>query len=1014
MPVKEISAESVRDKSIRNGHISTLHLWWARRPLPVCRAVVFASLVPDPLDVNCSQQFKDCVELLLMNNADVNSSFSADVYKPYDDIPFTAIVDPMEDNLRNRLMMFIGKFSDTFLKNEKVGEKTPSKDQISDYSLIKWENKNNESIIVIAQKLIWVAYNSEKSDKDKKSCEELLINFEEHLQGIKKSEKDLFLTVNRHILNDDIINKESLLASAIEGFLNNMPKVFDPFAGGGAIPLEAARLGCKSFGNDINPVAHIIQKGSLEYPQRFGKEIRYSIDEYNRLYDPVVMPIESQNYYGDNIIVKNRLSHDVEYWAKILISRAHEKTLDYYKIDKSENAPILYYWARVGVCSNPSCMAHVPLLKQFYLSKRRGADKKNYVYLNPIIKDNNVSFEIKNGECDLEGWNKRTNLVCPCCGNVTDSKVLKKQFVDGIAYDKLLVVVYQGEKGKDFRISTEQDLSLLNKIPHIDRTEFSSKMQVGNNRNFNTPGWGVTNFNEMFNKRQFFGIYMLITEFDKIKQYFSETKVYPKEYSKAVSTYIGILIDRIIARNNSFCVWHILQETVEHPFGRQAIPMVFDYPEMNMFSNLSGACLGQLPQVLAVINSESGFNVTTCSNSSSGDEMQFKSKYITATITDPPYFDAIAYADLSDFFYLWLKRTLKDYYPLNFSTPQTPKSEECTALKHHHLGDIKKAEQHFEAKLKQVFIAIEKQTNGLVSIMFAHQSTKAWSTLCNSILLSNMNISASWANDTEITGALKSKKATLATSVTVSCRPIQRIGIGEYRKVKRNIDTKIRKEVKFLYELGYRGADLLTACFGQAVGEFGQYETVEKADGSEVTVVELLEMAREAAFNAIISDIDTDDATRFYIGWLNLFGFSEATHDDVRRVSQIGLSIDADELVSTNILHREGSKEHLTTLKQRIDKDSKLGQFKKDFDIDKAHRAMWLYVNPDRQVLLQYVKQYAENSESSLWRVINSLGELLPPDSEDGKAAMGLLSNKEMLIRESKSLPAEAEQESLF
>ncbi|HEY0458616.1 MAG TPA: DUF1156 domain-containing protein [Pyrinomonadaceae bacterium] len=155
MPIKEISAESVRDKSIRHGHISTLHLWWARRPLPVCRAVVFASLVPDPLDENCPPEFADAVELLLgaKNNL-------GDPYKPYDNIPYTTIIDPMEDNLRNRLLMFIGKFSENYILNQKTGKTTSAKEQLSNASLIKWDNKNNEKILEKARKLIWVAHNT--------------------------------------------------------------------------------------------------------------------------------------------------------------------------------------------------------------------------------------------------------------------------------------------------------------------------------------------------------------------------------------------------------------------------------------------------------------------------------------------------------------------------------------------------------------------------------------------------------------------------------------------------------------------------------------------------------------------------------------------------------------------------------------------------------------------------------------------------------------------------------------
>ena len=282
MPIKEISAESVRDKSIRNGHISTLHLWWARRPLPVCRAVVFASLVPDPLDENCPQQFREAIEMLLGSAKKPlqEQGIPTDAFKPYDDIPYTAAIDKMDDNARNRLMMFIGKFSNEYSINERSGKITPTAKLISDYSLVKWENKDNELIISKARKLIWIAHNA----KTGASLTELLSDYNTKYTAIKNAEQVLYSFKDRHIETKESKVLYEKLSQAIEAFLDKMPKVFDPFAGGGAIPLEAARLGCRSFGNDINPVAHIIQKGSLEYPQRFGKPITYSKSEFIKNY----------------------------------------------------------------------------------------------------------------------------------------------------------------------------------------------------------------------------------------------------------------------------------------------------------------------------------------------------------------------------------------------------------------------------------------------------------------------------------------------------------------------------------------------------------------------------------------------------------------------------------------------------------------------------------------------------------------------------------------------------------
>ena len=518
----------------------------------------------------------------------------------------------------------------------------------------------------------------------------------------------------------------------------------------------------------------------------------------------------------------------------------------------------------------------------------------------------------------------------------------------------------------------------------------------------------------MFSPRQLLAMQTLVEKLQQIKEdlradaRFANTQAPGglNDYAIALITYLGILVDRISIINTSFGRFNVARETLEHPFSRQAIPMIFDFPESNLFCNSTGSALNQLAWIIRYIETESENHFSSnCKNASSGDIEQFKSKYLSVVITDPPYYDAIAYADLSDFFYVWLKRTENDIYPNNLAFPQTPKSEECTALKHHHNSNADGAKIHFEKKLLNIFDTIEKQTAGIVSIMFAHQSTEAWTTLCNSILGAKMNITGSWAIDTEMGARMIALgNAALASSVTVSCRPAQRSGFGQFKEIKKAIEIKVKQEVQALYQLGFRGADLLTACFGQAVSEFGKYERVEKADGTEVTVAELLELAREAAFNAIISDIDTDDYSKFYIGWLNLFSFSPAGHDDVRRITQIGLSIDVGQLLAHHIVMREGNKESLASCKQRISASPKLGLATDSLTIDKVHRAMALFSGTNRKELLEYIGLMAPTMESTVWRVLNSLLELLPKGTEEYQMASGLQANKESLMRQARQL----------
>ncbi len=1071
MPIKEISAESVRDKSIRHGHISTLHLWWARRPLPVCRAVVFASLVPDPLDENCPPVFREAVEMLLREHKGI------DAYKPYEDIPYTAIEDKMEDNLRNRLLMFIGKFSETYIKN---GEKTAAKDKLSDASLIKWDNKNDETIIGKARKLIWVAHNADAAKRRRGdavksepaadrlnsikksflnnsesahkfageaersgakrseakltstknvdvsesfaepnvsfpelSAAELLADFDAHYERIKRAERDLYSTPDRHLESTEVKLKESNLHNAIEAFLDKMPRVFDPFAGGGAIPLEASRLGCRSFGNDINPVAHIIQKGSLEFPQKYGKPIIYSRAEFVKRYgEEELKRVQSENslYSSDRIKIENRLSFDVGFYARELLKRAEAEIGHFYPADEKGKKPIAYYWARVGTCSNPSCRAEVPLLKGFYLANT----KTKQVYLKPIIDGNKIDFEIKKGNSDEEGWiHSRKNLRCPICGNNTSNAELKRQFLSNQISEKLLAVIEDSSNGKIYRVPTINEKDIVGTVPKsLDL--ITEKLPVENTKQFDLCPWGFVEYGQMFAPRQILAMLNLVQKLNEIKR----EAVVETGYGKAVITYLAIFLNRIATRLTSFGLFNTSAETIEHPFGRQAIAMGFDYPEPNPFSSSGGGGLSQIDWIKRYIETECKNSFSTIlANASSGEKEQFAEKSMTAVITDPPYYDVIAYADLSDFFYVWLKRTLGDIYSANFATPQTPKSDECTALKYRHDGDAQKAIRHFETKLLQIFDAIEHQTSDVVSIMFAHQSTEAWTTLCNSILGARLNITGSWAIDTERSSAgTKTDKAFLSSSVTVSCKPANRSGFGDYQTVKRAIENCVEKEVGELYALGFRGADLLTACFGKAVGEFGKYEKVENLSGEEITVAKLLDMTKISAFNALLKGFVGDDFTKFYIGWLELYGFTESDFDDAAKFTRIGLSINVADLFAHDIFVKNGNKQTLAKYAERNAKKKNLGDAADASLIDKAHKAMWLYDTKTgkRETLLEFIGKVENSPDSaSFWRVLTSLKELTQ-GTEDHKQAVGLLENKENLIRDSREKRESAEQPKLF
>ena len=335
----------------------------------------------------------------------------------------------------------------------------------------------------------------------------MTVEFDEASKAITNAETALYHTPNRHLASPEVTAKEAALQKAIEKFQNRMPSVFDPFAGGGAIPLEAARLGCRSFGNDINPVAHIIEKGSVEFPQKYGKPITYTHEEFMALYGKEGIKLYTENFGGmptGNVEIPNRLSFDVEYYAKKLLAMTEAEVGHLYPADEKGNKPIAYYWARTATCSNPSCKAEVPLLKQFYLANT----KSKKVYLNPIIHGTDIQFEIKEGSYDekvLPGWNKTGNLICPCCGSITTSKQVKEQANKIGLKERFIAIISEGSNGKQYTIPSIQleqpHITLLNQsIPTENMTKQTDLIS--------SRGWNINQWYQMFSNRQ---LNMLLT-----------------------------------------------------------------------------------------------------------------------------------------------------------------------------------------------------------------------------------------------------------------------------------------------------------------------------------------------------------------------------------------------------------------------------------------------------------------------------------------------------------------------
>jgi len=966
LPIREISAESVRDKSLRHGHISTLHLWWARRPLPASRAIVFASLVPDPDNPECPPDFRNAVERLLKD--EVSSMLKAyrrgrewvndhDPYRPYDRIP---------DTLRNRLLTFIARWSLAYLRWEKdpTGKPPATKEMLDDRCLIKWEtsdpeNEQGREVLRIARELIRIANTHQTLPSSS--------------PPLGKGAGGIWREVG-----------------------SEMPVLLDPFAGGGAIPLEASRLGCQPIANDYNPVAYLILRATCEFPQRYGK----------------------------------RLVDDVEHWAKWILERAHERIGHLYPPGEDGNPVVGYLWARTAPCSNPTCRAEMPLLHSLFVCKK--SNKRVALTMN--IQDKEITFGIaKNKDINrTEGTMlTRGNCRCPICGQVTPVADLRRAGLEGTFGERMVAVITNTPHGKGYRPVGPMDLEAFEEAKRLSATverpsepilpeiTGNNDEDISNSTGIRVHLYGMKTWGSLFNPRQLLAMQTFVACLHDALAELEEPEP-DTEYCKAVAAYLGLWVSRIAMNITNVGSWKTSGEFLSTPFGMQAIPMVWDYPEANPFNEVTGGVLSQIDWILRVIAHESPPPDASFPSASvlcgDGARLLLAEETADVVVTDPPYFDSIAYADLSDFFYVWLKRGLGDVFPEAFATPLTPKSDEATALRHRHDGDTEKAKQHFTSKLAACLAEAKRacKDDGVIAVMFAHQSTEAWTALINALFEAGLNVTATYPIDTERGNRMVALDASaLASSITVVCRPREVGAAASFREVRREIETAVQESVQRFWDYGFRGADLIVATYGPAVGVFGRYERVERADGRPVEVPELLELARSSALKAIAGEFQGDALSRLYFVWANLYGASEQAWDDARLVVQIGgESEDAMEVARRHGLFVvDGSRCRLALLSDRAERRN-LGEATDSTLIDRLHRAMLFWKEENRSELVSYLSQYELLDCEPFWKLAQALFEVLPRDGEDRKILSALLGERDTFRIEARRL--EARKDMLF
>ena len=835
LPLDAINRAAAEEKSVpRRGHPATLHLWWARRPLAVCRAVLFASLVDDPSS------------------------------RPEE---FPTEKDQQRE--RDRLFGLIEE-------------------------LVKWENVNNERILGQARKEI-----------------------------LKSTD-------------------------------GNPPPVLDPFCGGGSIPLEAQRLGLEAHGSDLNPVAVLITKAMIEIPPRFAGQPPINPNTQNTL-------VQSQTFKG-----AAGLAEDIRYYGKWMRDEAEKRIGAFYpkallpKEYGNRKSPVLaWFWARTVRCPSPACGARMPLVRSFWLSR----NKRNKAWVEPIVNKASkaVGFEVKMGNgVPPEGTVNRRGARCIVCDEVSLLGHVRAQAKAGGLGQQLMAIVAEGDRNRVYLAPSDEQIEIAdNTVSHgVPETDLPEKAL-----SFSVQAYGMTQHRHLFTARQlaalttFSDLVGLVQE--KVKQDAIIAGLLDDDvslhaggknshaYSETIATYLGCALSRLASYNNSICRWNEKGGSIAQIFTRQAIAMMWNFIEANPLEKMSGNWTGAVEWVSDVLTDlPLGLegNVTQIDASQA---LSF-TEGLPLITTDPPYYDNIGYADLSDFFYIWLRRDLREVYPDLFSFMLVPKAAELIATPYRFGGDKLKAEAHFLKGLGKAFRLMRNRVHSHypMTVYYAFKQSEqdkkeggvastGWETMLEGLLKASFQITGTWPTRTERTARPNAQGTNaLASSIVLVCRPRpDDAGIT----TRRDFITILRRELPEALRLLQGGniapVDLAQAAIGPGMAVFSRYRNVLEADGTPMrvrTALQIINAELDAYFAEQEGDLDAD--TRFCTAWFEQHGmvaaaFGEA--DVLARAKNNSVS----GVAESGVLQARSGKVHLLSCDEYPDdwnptSDSRLNTWK--------------------------------------------------------------------------------------
>lgn len=846
IPLEAINKESAREKSIRHGHPSTLHLWWARRPLAAARAVIFAQMVDDP------------------------SSW-----------PDLFPTPKAQQKERDRLFEIIK-------------------------ALVLWENTTNEAVLEQARAEIWQSW--------RRACAENA----DHPRA-----KELF---NRHVL----------------------PAFHDPFAGGGALPLEAQRLGLEAHATDLNPVAVLINKAMIEIPPKFAGQ-------------PPVNPQSRQELTRGgtwNGKGAQGLAEDVRYYGKWMRDEAEKRIGHLYpKIEitreMADERPdlkplvgrqltvIAWLWARTVKSPNPAFRdVDVPLASTFILSKMKG----NEAFIEPVIESGDYRFAVKIGKrTDAEAAKDGTklgrgaNFQCVMSGSPISPDHVYGEAKAGRMGAKLMAIVAEGGRGRIYLSPTKEMEATANKAKPYWKPAVA---MPENPRWFSPPLYGLTTYGDLFTPRQ---LLALTTFSDLVQEARERVKADalsagrpddgkaladggtgPVAYADATSVYLGLIIDRLADYNSSLCTWHVGGPTTgtktRNTFSRQALPMSWDFVEANPLSTQSGSLANSVDYTCKAIAVSGIF----CGQALQADASSQESSINKIISTDPPYYDNIGYADLSDFFYVWLRRTLRSVFPALFSTLAVPKAEELVATPYRH-GGKEAAESFFLTGMTAAMHRLAEQAHPAfpTTIYYAFKqsetasdagtSSTGWETFLDAVIRAGFAISGTWPMRTELANRMiGSGTNALASSIVLVCRQRPDSAPTATKREFRNVlKVELPAALAHLQRGNIAPVDLAQSAIGPGMAVYTRYAKVLDAEGKPVSVRDALALINEILDEALAEqEGDFDADTRWALSWFEQVGFNDGAYGDAETLSK-AKNIAVSGLMGAGILTSKGGKVRL-------------------------------------------------------------------------------------------------------